>query len=148
MESSLIHSLHNLHSLDSTLDEEDSFVFLKEYNIQKSLYYRYEYPNLNRELIDTYVSNFCFFYAKIKDLKTDKLYSSTIPLNIFRFVLLADGNFSPYYTVRRKPGYIVEGLQWSNGLVYQVREDKKEEFEIYQIVLVIDSLTKTMYNYS
>ena len=147
MESSLIHSLHNLHSLDSTLDEEDSFVFLKEYNIQKSLYCRYEYPNLNRELMDTYVSNFCFFYAKIKDLETDKLYSSTIPLNIFRFVLLADGNFSPYYTVRRKPGYIVEGFQWSNGLVYQVREDKKEEFEIYQIVLIIDSLTKTMYNY-
>jgi hypothetical protein len=147
MESSLIHSLHNLHTLDSTLDEEDSFIFLKEYNIQKSLYHRYEYPNLNRELIDTYVSNFCFFYAKIRDLETDRLYSSTIPLNIFRFVLLADGNFSPYYTVRRKSGYIVEGLHWSNGLVYQVREDKKEEFQTYQIVLVIDSLTKTMYNY-
>ena len=49
--------------------------------------------------------------------------------------------------MRRKPGYIVEGLQWSNGLVYQVREDKKEQFQIYQIVLIIDSLTKTMYNY-
>jgi len=147
MASTLIHSLQNLHSIDSTLDEEDSFIFLREYNLTKKLYYRYDYPTLNKDLIETLVSNFCFFYAKIKDSTNDKLYSSNIPLNVFRFMLLEDGNYAPYYTVKRKPGYVVEGLHWTNGLVYQVREDKKDNFEVYEIVIFVDSLTKTMYNF-
>jgi hypothetical protein len=147
MASTLIHSLQNLHQIDATLDEEDSFIFLREYNLTKNLYYKYDYPTLNKDLIETLVANFCFFYAKIKDSTNEKLYSSNIPLNVFRFVLLEDGNYAPYYTVRRKPGYIVEGLHWTNGLVYQVREDKKDEFEVYQIVIFVDSLTKTMYNF-
>ena len=74
-------------------------------------------------------------------------FSSPISINRFRFILLEDGSYSNYYTIRRKAGYVVEGMYWSNGMCYQVREDKSEDFAIYQKVLFLDSLTKNLYQY-
>lgn len=48
----------------------------------------------------------------------------------------------PLLHAKKKPGYVVEGAYWSNGMFYQVREDKQEDFEIYEISLYVDRLTQ------
>lgn len=144
---SIIHSIQNVHLKESKLDEEDSYYFLEEYLKSNSHYYKYSYPEISKEEIYTLISTFCFFCATVKDLSNNKSYASNIPITIFRYLLLENGNWSLYYTVHKKRGKVVEGMQWSNGLFYQVREDKKDNFELYEATLLIDAVTKTMYNF-
>lgn len=147
MNLSLFQTLDTIHAIDATLDESDSYYFLDEYQKENYLYYRYSSPDIySFDELDMMSKNFCMFFGKIKDISGNVL-SSPISINVFRFILLADGSCSNYYTPRRKPGYVVEGMYWSNGMTYQVREDKKDEFEVYQKVLFVDSLTKTLHNY-
>jgi len=144
---SIIHSIQNVHLKESKLDEEDSYNFLQEYLSTNSHYYKYSYPDISKDEIYTLISTFCFFCATVKDLSTNKSYPSNIPITIFRYLLLDDGTWSLYYTVRKKRGRVVEGMQWSNGLFYQVREDKKDGFELHEATLLVDAVTKTMYNF-
>lgn len=144
---SIIHSIQNVHLKESKIDEEDSYHFLNEYLSSSTHFHKYSFPPLTKEEMISLVSNFSFFCAKIKDSTNEKLYSSNIPLTIFRYLLLPDDTWSHYYTVHKKQGRVVEGMQWSNGLFYQIREDTENHFEVYEIVLLIDSLTKTMYNF-
>lgn len=142
-------SSYNLFTLplhDATLDEEDSFYFLSNYFNDKKFFYFYTYPEFEYDTIVQLINSYCFFYTKIKDKSTDELISINFPINIFRYMMLEDGSWSHYYTVRRKPGYVVEGMYWSNGIVYQVREDTDAVNPI-QIVLGIDSITKTMHGF-
>jgi len=143
----LLHSLHNLHSSEANMDESDSYVFLSQFLLDKKHYYTYKYPELSYEDISSIVSKFCIFCAKVKDSKTENLYLSNVPIHIFRYVLLEDGSWSYYYTPKRKPGYIVEGFCWSNGLLYQVREDKLQNFSTYEVNLMIDGYTKSLHSF-
>ena len=143
---SLVHSLENLHTIESKLDEEDSYIYLQNLNVSYKYSERYSFPPISRPIVSAIATSFCFFSAKIKDASTNQLYSSNIPLTVFRYLMLEDGSWSYYYTVKRKPGYVVEGMQWSNGFLYQVREDKDKDFEVYQINLSIDSFTRRLYN--
>lgn len=147
MNLSLFQTLDNIHVIDATLDESDSYYFLHEYQKENYLFYRYSSPDIySFNELDIMSKNFCMFFAKVRDISGNVL-CSPIPINVFRFMLMADGSYSNYYTPKRKSGYVVEGMYWSNGMTYQVREDKKDDFEIYQKVLFIDSLTKTLHNY-
>lgn len=143
----LIHSLENLHTIESSLDEEDSYILLQYLNISPIYSEKYIFPPISQLIVSAIATSFSFFSAKIKDQKTNQLYSSNIPLTIFRYLMLPDGTWSYYYTVKRKVGYVVEGMQWSNGYFYQVREDKEQDFKLYQINLSIDSFTKRLYNF-
>lgn len=143
----LLHSLHNLHSVDSTLDESDSYVFLNNFLSEKKHYYSYRYPDISYQDISSLSSKYCVFCAKVSQVNTDVSYLSNVPVNIFRYVLLEDGSWSHYYTPRRKSGYIVEGFCWSNGLLYQVRQDSKQPFEVYEVTLVIDGLVKSIHSF-
>lgn len=150
MQNALVsYNLYTLPMHDATLDEQDSYNLLQNYFSVNYLNHTYKYPSENISLTDfqLMVSNFCLFHGKVKDAQTDRSFHSNAPLYVIRYIMLADGSWSPYYTVRRKPGYVVEGLAWSNGLVYQVRDDLKEDFQIHQIVLSIDNLTKTLRDY-
>lgn len=147
MEDYSIVSLQTLHRFEATLDESDSYYFLAEYYKEKILHFIYRYPAYPYSEIANLVNNYTFFCSKVKDLKTDKSYSSNIPVGFFRFMLQEDMTWAPYYTVRRKPGYVVEGAYWSNGMFYQVREDKEQEFETYEVTLMIDPLTQKMYSF-
>lgn len=133
--------------MDATMQEDESYHFLAEYFRQKFLHYVYRFPALSYEDISILINNFTFFCAKVKDLKTDAKYSSNIPIGVFRYVLLQDMSWAPYYTVRRQPGFVVEGAYWSNGLFYQVREDTKDNFGVFEATLMIDPLTKNVYNF-
>jgi len=147
MNTSLFHILSNVHYLDSTLDESDSYFFLQEYYTENYMQYKYSAPDIySFDEFDIMCNNFCMFYGKVKD-SSGNSFSSPISINRFRFILLEDGSYSNYYTIRRKAGYVVEGMYWSNGMCYQVREDKSEDFAIYQKVLFLDSLTKNLYQY-
>ncbi len=137
------YNLFNLHLHDATLDEHDSFNYLRYHLLNKPTNYFYKYPEISFDAIGILVSNFALFFARIKDAKSGDSFAFNVPINVFRFMLTADGNWSEYYTIKRKPGYVVEGMYWSNGMFYQVREDKKDDFEIYEVTLSIDSLTKT-----
>lgn len=146
-EKRLYYPLSDLHLIDATLDESDSFHFLSTYVNDNYLNYRYSYPDIyTMEEISNMVNNFSYFFAKIKD-SSGNSFPSPIPINVFRYIMLDDMSFTHYYTVRRKPGYVVEGMFWSNGMFYSVREDKEHDFDIYQIVLYLDSYTKTLHNY-
>lgn len=143
----LYHTVDNLHLIDATIDESDSYSFLQYYYQENYNYYRYSYPDIySFEEIRNMSNNFCIFHARIKDLHGVVL-SSPIPIETFRFVMLEDLSFSSYYAVHKKPGYVVEGFYWSNGMLYQVREDKDSDFDIYQIVLFVDPYTKNLYQY-
>lgn len=147
-------NLFTLPQHEATLDEEDSFFFLSNYFADKKFHYFYTYPELDYNTMVQLVNSYCLFYAKIQDKKTDSNVSINIPINIFRYIMLEDGSWSNYYTVKRKNGYVVEGMYWSNGIVYQVSEDiKNPQISQWntkiplQIVLGIDSLTKTMHGF-
>lgn len=143
----LIHSIQNIHLIDSKIDEEDSYILLSELN-NSSLYpEEYTFPSLDQSQVFSLVTDFCFFCGKVKDANTKKYYTSNIPLTVFRYIMLEDGSYSQYYTLRKKPGYVVEGMHWSNGYFYQVRENTLQDFTVYKISLFIDSFTKKMYNF-
>lgn len=141
------YNIHNLHLHDATLDEEMSFNYLNWYLTEHVYNYSYSSPPLNSDSLHILISNFALFYAKIKILDINESRPSNKPLYVFRYLMLEDGSWSPYYVVRKKSGYVVEGMSWSNGLFYQVREDKEKDFQIHQMYLTIDSITKTMYSF-
>jgi hypothetical protein len=146
MSSNAAYTLHTIHLHDATLDEEDSWLFLQHYNVEKTFNSVYKYPKMNIDSFHALASSFALFYAKVTDSKDNVSIPSNHPINVFRYVMLEDGSWSHYYTVKRKLGYIVEGMYWSNGMVYQVRSDDKYDFKLYEMTLNVDMLTKTMYN--
>lgn len=146
----VVHTLDNLHLVDSRLDEENSYYFLQDALKYCSSFHMYEYPTLDYSTIETLCINFSCFSAKIKSKKSDKMLSSLVPLLTFRYLMLSDGSWSNYNATIRKPGYVVEGMFWSNGLIYRVREDNKnfsEQFKTHQIILLIDDSTKILRNF-
>lgn len=143
----LYYPLSDLHLIDATLDESDSFDFLSNYSKDNYLHYKYSYPDVyTLDEISNMVNNFSCFFGRVKDNSGNSL-PSPIPIHVFRYIMLEDMSYSYYYTVRRKSGYVVEGAFWSNGMFYAVREDKEKDFETHQIVLYLDSYTKTLHNY-
>lgn len=133
--------------MDATLEEDESYYFLQRYYDEKILHYLYRFPDMAYDEVSNLVNTFAFFCARVRDLSTEQKYTSNIPINVFRFMLLEDLNFGLYYTVRRPVGFVVEGAYWSNGMFYQVREDAKDEFKVYEVVLMIDSLTQQMHSF-
>lgn len=86
--------------------------------------------------------------------KPDFDFWSIAPINVFRYKLTKDFNYdllyypADFYIV---DGYIVEGAYWSNGFIYQVRNEdlNKNNYlnEVLEINLFIDKKTKTIYDY-
>jgi len=150
----LIKTLHTVHLVESDIDEEDSHAHLQYNYLNNYLYYKYSAPDVYTfDEIDKMSSEFCLFFGKVKD-KNNQYIHSPIPLFTFRYLMLEDGSYSSYYAVKKKEGYVVEGFSWSNGLTYQVRQDVKTingeyvtPFEIYQRILYVDHITKTLHNY-
>lgn len=86
--------------------------------------------------------------------KPDFDFWSIPPINIFRYKLLKNGNYDLLYYPHARyndDGFIVEGAYWSNGYIYQVRNQElnKDNYldEVLEINLFIDKKTKTIYDY-
>lgn len=135
---------------ESTLCEEDSFYLLSTFEESFPNYIKYSVSDaFSIESIINISTLFATFHSRIKisQSSTDSI-ASVVPLDVFRYKMLEDG--SSYYSKTSpssyKPGYIVEGAWWSNGMFYTVREESV--FDVYlDAVLYVDQYTKGLYNY-
>jgi hypothetical protein len=137
-------SIESLQSLDSSFFEEDSYEFLIFYQFYKD-WIIYDSKELSYDIVLSLANNFMNFHGKIpfpEDVLNDS-YWSAVPLNCFRFKLLDNLHCGLVDPVDLEPGYIVEGVSWTNGFVYVVKDKKN----IIQIKLFIDSETYTNYTY-
>lgn len=142
---------------ESTLCEEDSFYLLSNFEQTFSNYEKYSVSDeLNIESIINVITTFSTFHSRIKisQNSTDSI-ASVVPLDVLRYKMLEDQSFHYVKTAPSsyKPGYIVEGAWWSNGMYYVVREESISKSEsspsdmFLDAVLYIDQYTKGLYNY-
>jgi hypothetical protein len=142
-----VYTLSTLPHIESTYDEEDSHYVLNELisSFENFLVYDSN-KNINHESIVSLCNTYSLFHASIthKDIVNFKI---NIPLAVFRFIMLEDLSWSLYEARKREPGYVVEGMFWTNGMIYQVREDKETDFEVHQVCLYIDRNTARLHSY-
>ena len=140
----LMNDITKLSLLQPTMFEEDSFTFLQYYQFFQD-WYIYDSHELGLNVVTSLVNNFTSFHGTVPFPKNPlaKDFWSTIPLGIFRYKMLDTGSFFLNETVQKVPGYIVEGIYWSNGFVYVVRDDQK----IVQLKLFISKETKEIQLY-
>ena len=145
----LINTLDVIKNKESSFDESDSFYFLKDLQLYKNwyIYSSKDYPLTSVKDMANY---FCYSHGMISlDPKSDltdeetNYFWSSVPLGLFRYKMLADGSYSSVSFLNKNPGYIVEGVYWLNGFVYQVRNN---DF-VLEVNLYIDDKTKMRYNY-
>jgi len=137
-------SIESIQSLDSSFYEEDSYEFLIFYQSYKD-WKIYDSKEVSYQVVLSLANNFINFHGKIpfpEEVLND-LYWTTVPLNVFRYKLLDNFRCGLVDPADPKPGYIVEGVSWTNGFVYLVRDGKN----IIQIKLFIDSETHKNYLY-
>ena len=143
----VLHTLETIHTIESSLDEELSYHYLESFNKTSLDYHKYTFPEYNYEDIKNLINRYACFCASILDFKTNKSYTSPFPLQIFRYLMMSDGTWATYYSKYKDLGYVVEGAHWSNGLYYQVRQDKRHPFDVHQVVFYLDSNTRYTYNF-
>jgi hypothetical protein len=142
-----VHTLSTLPHLDSYYDEEDSYHVLNELINKFSDYCVYDSnKNFTLQTVKSIADSYALFHASVTHGDAVNLYIN-VPLSVFRYLMLEDLTWSYYEAIRRKPGYVVEGMFWTNGMIYQVREDKKDNFDIYQVCVYIDRQTARKFNY-
>lgn len=146
MEQRLIHNLDTLHLTEATIEEQDSYYILTKYLNDKSNFIRYRYPDISLKDIRVVSNSYCVFGSKILDSQTQEEFRSYLPLGTLRYVLHEDMSYSNYYTPRRKPGYIVEAYLWTNGILYQVREEIDKKSITHEINLIIDPVIVKILN--
>lgn len=147
MNEHIIYSLDTIHNIESTYDESDSYYIFNKYSILNPTYKRYSFPsNMHYQDISSVFNGFCFFYAKVQENSTSPRYYSFIPLGVIRFMLHEDLSFSAYHTPKRKHGLVVEGFIWSNGLLYQIRQDLKKDFQVHEVTCILEPATATLMN--
>jgi len=137
-------SIESIQSLDSSFFEEDSYEFLIFYQSYKE-WKVYDSTEISNQVVLSLANNFMNFHGKIsfpEDVLKDS-YWSAVPLNAFRYKLLQNLECGLVDPNDPQLGYIVEGVYWTNGFVYVVRDKKN----IIQIKLFIDSETYTNYGY-
>lgn len=143
----VLHTLDNIHNIESSLDEELSYHYLRSFNLTSESYHKYTFPDYSYSDIKNLVNRYACFCASILDFNTNKSYTSPFPLQVFRYLMMPDGSWSYYYRRNKNLGYVIEGAHWSNGLFYQVRADAQHPFDIYQVVLYLDSNTRYTYKF-
>lgn len=145
----IIHCPEILHSVESTLDEQDSFRLVQNFHNVFPFYYHYSVASHGFTEVLNLATTFCVLHARVKINVTgfEQTINSSIPLDVLRYKMLADGS---YYMVSQtksfyKPGYIVEGALWSNGFYHLTR--KEDSKEILDIHFYIDQYTKNLHRY-
>lgn len=139
-----LYSIDILDSLDSSFYEEESKDFLIFYQLYKQ-WTVYDSFYHDPETVLTLTENFINFHGKINfpdDIPIKEGYWTTVPLGVFRYRMLSDGSWH-IIEFSSKDGYIVDGMYWSNGFFYRV----KDKDRIIQLKLFVDSDTKFLHSY-
>jgi hypothetical protein len=142
----LLHTLTELPYTPATVDEETGYYITQIYESENPEFIKYTTDQFDIFAMSQLCNSFAAFTAKVKNTE-GKMYQSYFPLGVFRYMLHEDLSYSNYYAPKRKPGYVVEGSYWSNGMFYQVREDDNKNLQIHQIVFYVDELTRKMSKY-
>jgi hypothetical protein len=146
----LVNTLDVIQNKESSLNEESSYHFLKDLQVYKNwyVYSSKEYP---LKAVTDLANKFCYSHGMItlksfedKDDEEIKYFWSSVPLGLFRYKMLSDGSPASISYFDKNIGYIVEGVYWLNGFVYQVRNN---DF-VLEVNLFIDDQTKVRYNYT
>lgn len=150
--STFVEKLFSSNSDFTHLFEEDSYVFLQEYQITKK-WFVYDSKELDISTVKALVDQFVSFHGKIpfsteitqyfsKDQLSSR-YWSAVPIGTFAYKMISNGYFYLIDSVKEVPGYFVQGAYWDNGFVYMV----KDKTEVLQIKLFIDEETKNIHTY-
>lgn len=142
----LLHTLTDLPYTPATIDEESSYWISQNYELDNPEYIHYTDADFGYPMLVQMCNVFALFQAKVGDLE-GRISQSYFPINVFRYILQEDMTWTYYYTPKRKPGYVVEGAYWSNGMFYQVREDKEKDFETYHVSLYVNRVTQLISNF-
>jgi hypothetical protein len=104
-------------------NEERSFDFLSYYICFKN-WFCYGTKSLEKQYVLEIADLFSLTHARIDHpLKQGFDFWSTVPINIFRYKMLSDGQWDHLKypcPEDNQPGYVVEGAYWTNGFYYQV----------------------------
>jgi len=149
MSEALLHTPELLFSIDSTIDEESSYNLISLYRPTFILNHYYDSKSYTLEQLLYLTTQFAVFSGRVKisSRQDSPTIASKVPLEIIRYKMLDDGSWYYAKTTPRnhKPGYIVEGALWTNGMFYLVRtEDTKQ---ILEVTLSIDQYTKDLHGY-
>lgn len=149
MSEALLHTPELLFSIDSTIDEESSYNLVSLYRSTFTLNHNYDSKSYTLEQLLYLSTQFAIFSGRVKisSKQDSSTIASKVPLEVFRYKMLDDGSWYYAKTTPRnhKPGYIVEGALWTNGMYYLVRtEDTKQ---ILEITLSLDQYTKDIHGY-
>lgn len=136
--------LDRISSVETTLDEEDSWWFLKNMQFQQD-WNCYSSKNYSLDIIVSTIELFVLSHAKVQiPMENMGLFWSPNPIGIFKYRMLEDGSWSALKAIDVKPGYNVQGAYWSNGFYYLVSSD---DF-LLEANLFVDHDTKEKYKYS
>jgi hypothetical protein len=139
--------LGNLPYLEATMDESDSFWFLNKWQEEFPDSYHYNSYLHGFDIVSFLANRFVLFCSKV-EIPGKLTFFSSAPLSVFRYLMVEDLSSWDYYTfTNKRNGYVVEGANWSNGLLYQVRKHDLDQIEIMQIVLIISKETKILNKY-
>lgn len=145
----IIHCPEIIHSIEATLDEEDSFELVKNFTQVFPFYHHYSIAEHGFKPVLDLATTFSALHSrvKIKISGFEQTINSSIPLDVLRYKMLADGSYCPLRSsvIDNHPGYIVEGALWSNGFYYLTREE--ESINILDLHFYVDQYTKTMHRY-
>ena len=145
----LINTLEYISTKEPSFDEEDSFYFLQDYQLQTD-WCIYSSKHFPLDSVKKLANTFCYSHGMIplksqkdKEDIQDNLFWSSIPLGLFRYKMLENGSWCSTSILKKEKGSIVEGIYWINGFAYLVRNN---DF-ILEANLFIDHKTKLRYTY-
>jgi hypothetical protein len=137
----------NLPYLEATMDESDSFWFLQKWQEEFPDSYYYNSHLHGFDIVSFLANRFVLFCSKV-EIPNKLTFFSPLPLSVFRYLMVEDLNSWDYYTfTNKRNGYVVEGANWSNGLLYQVRNHDLDNINVIQTVLLLSKEAKILNNF-
>lgn len=135
--------LHRTTLFESTLDEEDSHLYLSV--IQHQNWFKYSSTDISINDICSAIDTFVLLHASISYPEKDiSKFWTPIPYIIFRYVMDDTGGWHHVSEFKPFDGYTVQGAAWSNGFYYIV---SNKDF-LLEANLFVDIHTKEQYNYA
>lgn len=138
-----------LHFSEATLCESDSFYVVSHYKESFPSNVEYTVFDYSLEQVLKMSGLFSTFHGRISISKNSTTtVPSTVPIDTLRYKMLQDQSWWYVDTIPSsyRPGYIVEGAIWSNGMYYIVRDENIKN-NVLDAYLSIDPYTKSLYNY-
>lgn len=149
-----LYTPRSLRKYVSKWNEEKSFNFLNYYICFKN-WFCYGTKFLQKQHVLEITDLYSLTHARIDHpLKQGFDFWSTVPINIFRYKMLSNGqwDYLKYpHPDDNQPGYIVEGAYWTNGFYYQVllEDDTNGDYlnNLVQLNCFIDKKSHQLYAY-